>query len=222
MPTNRRHYMITDTDEVSEALADAAARCPVCPHRAAAPARRRGARRPAHFCGGRAGSRATNQWSTDRHLSTRRPGGVAPGVARMIVLDARILIAHLANNDAHHERATRLLVSLAGQPKTMSVLTRAEVLVSPARPGRGAGAPPKTFSISCASAPVSCRATLPGSWPHCGHIPACGCRTATYCSPPRSTAQPNWRPLMSGSPVRPPSGVSLSGQVVEVHTDRGD
>lgn len=54
----------------------------------------------------------------------------------MIVLDARILIAHLANNDAHHERATRLLVSLAGQPKTMSVLTRAEVLVGPARAGR--------------------------------------------------------------------------------------
>jgi predicted nucleic acid-binding protein len=54
----------------------------------------------------------------------------------MIVLDACVLIAHLADNDAHHERATRLLVSLAGQPKTMSVLTRAEVLVGPARAGR--------------------------------------------------------------------------------------
>jgi hypothetical protein len=31
MPTNRRRYMITDTDEVSEALADAAARWPGLP-----------------------------------------------------------------------------------------------------------------------------------------------------------------------------------------------
>lgn len=54
----------------------------------------------------------------------------------MIVLDACVVIAHLAGDDVHHERATRLLASLAGQPKTMSVLTRAEVLVVPARAGR--------------------------------------------------------------------------------------
>ena len=54
----------------------------------------------------------------------------------MIVLDACVVIAHLASDDAHHERATQLLASLAGQPKTMSVLTRAEVLVVPARAGR--------------------------------------------------------------------------------------
>lgn len=54
----------------------------------------------------------------------------------MIVLDACVVIAHLANDDAHHERATRLLAKLAGQPKSMSVLTRAEVLVAPARAGR--------------------------------------------------------------------------------------
>lgn len=54
----------------------------------------------------------------------------------MIVLDACVVIAHLAGDDAHHQRATQLLASLAGQPKTMSVLTRAEVLVVPARAGR--------------------------------------------------------------------------------------
>lgn len=54
----------------------------------------------------------------------------------MIVLDACVVIAHLAGDDAHHKRATQLLASLAGQPKTMSVLTRAEVLVVPARAGR--------------------------------------------------------------------------------------
>jgi predicted nucleic acid-binding protein len=57
-------------------------------------------------------------------------------VARVIVLDACVVIAHLAGDDAHHERATRLLAGLAGQSKTMSVLTRAEVLVAPARAGR--------------------------------------------------------------------------------------
>ena len=54
----------------------------------------------------------------------------------MIVLDACVLIAHLDGTDAHHQRATRLLADLAGQPKITSVLTRAEVLVAPARAGR--------------------------------------------------------------------------------------
>lgn len=54
----------------------------------------------------------------------------------MIVLDACVLIAHLDNNDAHHERAHRLLAELAGLPKQMNVLTMAEVLVAPARAGR--------------------------------------------------------------------------------------
>jgi predicted nucleic acid-binding protein len=57
-------------------------------------------------------------------------------VAGVIVLDACVVIAHLDGNDAHHDRATRLLAGLAGQPKIMSALTRAEVLVAPARAGR--------------------------------------------------------------------------------------
>lgn len=54
----------------------------------------------------------------------------------MIVLDACVLIAHLDGNDAHHDRATRLLIDLAGEPKITNVLTRAEVLVAAARAGR--------------------------------------------------------------------------------------
>jgi predicted nucleic acid-binding protein len=54
----------------------------------------------------------------------------------VIVLDAWVLIAHLDDNDAHHERAHRLLTEVAGQPKQMNVLTMAEVLVAPARAGR--------------------------------------------------------------------------------------
>src|SRR5882757_9274510 len=57
-------------------------------------------------------------------------------MAGMIVLDACVLIAHLTSDDAHHQRATRLLVRVAGQPKVISVLTRAEVLVAPTRAGR--------------------------------------------------------------------------------------
>ena len=57
-------------------------------------------------------------------------------MARVIVLDACVLIAHLDGNDAHHDRATRLLTDLAGQPKITNVLTRAEVLVAAARAGR--------------------------------------------------------------------------------------
>jgi predicted nucleic acid-binding protein len=57
-------------------------------------------------------------------------------MARVIVLDACVLIAHLDGNDAHHDRATRLLAGLAGHPKIMNVLTRAEVLVAAARSGR--------------------------------------------------------------------------------------
>jgi toxin FitB len=57
-------------------------------------------------------------------------------VARVIVLDACVVIAHLDGDDVHHGRATRLLADLAGQPKIMSPLTRTEVLVAPARAGR--------------------------------------------------------------------------------------
>jgi predicted nucleic acid-binding protein len=57
-------------------------------------------------------------------------------VAGVIVIDACVLIAHLDKNDAHHDRATDLLIDLAGEPKMVNVLTLAEVLVAPARAGR--------------------------------------------------------------------------------------
>ena len=54
----------------------------------------------------------------------------------MIVLDASVLIAHFRVADALHERATRLLDEHAAEGFVMSVVTRAEVLVQPARTGR--------------------------------------------------------------------------------------
>jgi predicted nucleic acid-binding protein len=57
-------------------------------------------------------------------------------MARVIVLDACVLIAHLDGHDAQHNRATRLLADLAGHSKITNVLTRAEILVAAARAGR--------------------------------------------------------------------------------------
>ena len=53
----------------------------------------------------------------------------------MIVLDASVLIAHFESTDAHHERATRLLMDAVDEPLGTSPLTLAEVLVGPARTG---------------------------------------------------------------------------------------
>ena len=54
----------------------------------------------------------------------------------MIVLDASVLLAHLDGSDAHHERATDLLLDVIDEPLVASPLTLAEVLVGPARAGR--------------------------------------------------------------------------------------
>jgi len=54
----------------------------------------------------------------------------------VIVLDASVLIAHLDERDAHHERATRLLADTGVEPLGASTITLAETLVAPTRAGR--------------------------------------------------------------------------------------
>ncbi len=54
----------------------------------------------------------------------------------MIVLDASVLIAHLDERDAHHERAKRLLAGTGAEPLGASAITLAETLVAPTRAGR--------------------------------------------------------------------------------------
>ena len=54
----------------------------------------------------------------------------------MIVLDASVLIAHLDERDAHHERAKRLLADTGAEPLGASTITLAETLVAPTRAGR--------------------------------------------------------------------------------------
>lgn len=54
----------------------------------------------------------------------------------MIVLDASVLIAHLDERDAHHERARHLLADTGAEPLGASTITLAETLVAPTRAGR--------------------------------------------------------------------------------------
>ena len=54
----------------------------------------------------------------------------------MIVLDASVLIAHLDATNAHHDRASALLLDLTDEPVGASPLSLAEVLVGPARAGQ--------------------------------------------------------------------------------------
>lgn len=54
----------------------------------------------------------------------------------MIILDASVLIAHLDERDAQHERAVERLLDVADQPLGCNPITLAEVLVGPARHDR--------------------------------------------------------------------------------------
>jgi predicted nucleic acid-binding protein len=54
----------------------------------------------------------------------------------VIVLDASVLIAHPDAADAHHERASALLLGIADEALGASPLSLAEVLVGPARAGQ--------------------------------------------------------------------------------------
>jgi predicted nucleic acid-binding protein len=54
----------------------------------------------------------------------------------VIVLDASVLIAHLDEGDAHHERATQLLADTGTKSLGASTISLAETLVAPTRAGR--------------------------------------------------------------------------------------
>ena len=57
-------------------------------------------------------------------------------MARVIVLDASVLIAYLDGEDGHHAPAEALLAQAIEDDLAVSSLTLAEVLVVPARDGR--------------------------------------------------------------------------------------
>jgi predicted nucleic acid-binding protein len=53
----------------------------------------------------------------------------------LIVLDASVLIAHLSERDALHERAVRLLEENAGETLAANTVSLGEALVEPAQKG---------------------------------------------------------------------------------------
>lgn len=57
-------------------------------------------------------------------------------MARVIVLDASVLIAYLDAHDDHHVVAEAMLSAAAAESFGISTLTLAEVLVAPARQGQ--------------------------------------------------------------------------------------
>jgi len=57
-------------------------------------------------------------------------------VARVIVVDASVLIAHFNAGDRHHSQASAVLLQAVGHPLAASSVTLAEVLVGPARAGK--------------------------------------------------------------------------------------
>jgi len=76
----------------------------------------------------------------------------------VIVLDASVLIAHLDETDAHHERATALLLDNADETLAASPLTVAEVLVGPARAGTIDAAQAALAALAVTSVPLTAEA----------------------------------------------------------------
>lgn len=72
----------------------------------------------------------------------------------MIVLDASVLIAHLDQRDAHHERAKRLLADTGAEPLGASTITLAETFVAPARARRLADASAALERLAVAELPL--------------------------------------------------------------------
>lgn len=73
----------------------------------------------------------------------------------MIVLDASVLIAHLDDDDTHHDRATGLLLDAGDVALGSSPITLAEVLVGPARLDRLAQASAALARIGIEAIPMN-------------------------------------------------------------------
>ncbi len=76
-------------------------------------------------------------------------------MARLIVLDASVVIAALAVDDAHHDAAVGALADAADAELVLAATTRAEILVGPARVGGRALTAARDFAAGCETVPVS-------------------------------------------------------------------
>jgi predicted nucleic acid-binding protein len=75
-------------------------------------------------------------------------------VARLIVLDASVVVAALAADDPHHDAAVETLAGADDDELVLAATTRAEILVGPARLGGEVLAAAKDFADGCETVPV--------------------------------------------------------------------
>jgi predicted nucleic acid-binding protein len=76
-------------------------------------------------------------------------------VARLIVLDASVVIAALVADDVHHHAAVDALAGAGDDELVLAATTRAELLVGPVRVGGKAMAAARDFVNACETVPVS-------------------------------------------------------------------
>ncbi len=76
-------------------------------------------------------------------------------MARLIILDASVVVAALAVDDAHHGAASAALVTTTDNELVVAATTRAEVLVGPSQVGGAALASARDFLDGCATVPVT-------------------------------------------------------------------
>jgi predicted nucleic acid-binding protein len=75
-------------------------------------------------------------------------------LARLIVLDASVVIAALAVDDVNHHAARRALADAVGDLLVVSATTRTEVLVGPAKAGGERFRRARAFLDACETVPV--------------------------------------------------------------------
>lgn len=76
-------------------------------------------------------------------------------MARLIVLDASVVIAALAADDAHHRAASAAVATASNDELVIAATTRAEVLVGPSRAGGAALTAAQDFIDGCETIPVT-------------------------------------------------------------------
>ena len=182
MPTARRRYQITETDDVARALQAAARLWPDEP-------RSRLVVR-AIIAGGDALASA-DVAATRRAALARVAGKYSDdyGVGYldelrkdwpdMIVVDASVVIALLDQDDAHHANARSLAETHVSDGFLIHPITLAEVLVGAVRNGRGTPALCRARHRGISRWPTPTRASRSFS-PSFGSALACACQTAAY------------------------------------------
>lgn len=75
-------------------------------------------------------------------------------MARLIVLDASVVVAALASDDVHHASASGALAGARDDELVVAATTRAEVLVGPARSDGEAFMTARDFMDACETVPI--------------------------------------------------------------------